>query len=300
MNTITTSLVLVFTMISKERRRCRQLLVSSSLSILIPAYLLVVLSTSFLQSANASSTEREVGVAAASTTRSIGIPPVTPERLLEPGVRIVLDERVKTDLSGRLQVLFLDGTALTLGADSDVVIDKFFYDPNSGEGNLVVSATSGLFRVIGGKISKKNAIKFNTPTAKITIRGGMGDIRIDKQGVSAYFYYGTSMSVTSNGVSKVISRSGYTITTTSGGIPSEPKPAKQEDLEALSEQLKVVSSEDESDDTAVETVETVKKSKKKAAKKKAAKKKPTEPADSETAASEDTEEESEIAIGEEK
>ena len=294
MNTITTSLVLVFTMISKEHRRCRQLLASSSLSILIPAYLLVVLSTSFLQSANASSTEREVGVAAASTTRSIGIPPVTPERLLEPGVRIVLDERVKTDLTGRLQVLFLDGTTLTLGADSDVVIDKFFYDPNSGEGNLVVSATSGLFRVIGGKISKKNAIKFNTPTAKITIRGGMGDIRIDKQGVSAYFYYGTSMSVTYNGVSKVISRPGYTITTTSGGIPSEPKPAKQEDLEALSEQLKVVSSEDESDDTAVETVKKSKKkaAKKKAAKKKAAKKKATEPADSETAASEDTEEES--------
>ena len=148
MNTITTSLVLVYTMISKERRCYRQLLASLSLSILIPAYLLVVLSTSFLQPANASSTEREVGVAAASTTRSIGIPPVTAERVLEPGVRIVLNERVKTDLSGRLQVLFLDGTALTLGSDSDVVIDKFFYDPNSGEGNLVVNATSGLFRVV--------------------------------------------------------------------------------------------------------------------------------------------------------
>ena len=235
MNTITTSLVLVYTMISKECRCYRQLLASLSLSILIPAYLLVVLSTSFLQSANASSTEREVGVAAASTTRSIGIPPVTAERVLEPGVRIVLDERVKTDLSGRLQVLFLDGTALTLGSDSDVVIDIFFYDPNSGEGNLVVNATSGLFRVIGGKISKKNAIKFNTPTSTITIRGGMGDIWVTNKWVSAYFHYGTSMSVTSNGVSQVISRPGNTITTNLGGIPSEPQPATQEDLEALSE-----------------------------------------------------------------
>jgi hypothetical protein len=161
------------------------------------------------------------------------------ERVLEPGVRIVLDERVKTDLSGRLQVLFLDGTALTLGSDSDVVIDKFFYDPNSGEGNLVVNATSGLFRVIGGKISKKNAIKFNTPTSTIMIRGGMGDIRVTNNGVSAYFHYGDSMSVTSNGKSEVISRPGYTITTTPEGIPSEPQPAAQEDLEALTEQLKV-------------------------------------------------------------
>ena len=212
-----------------------------------------LLSVSFIEPLCASSVEQEVGVAAASTTQSIGFPPLTPEHLLHPGVRIVLDEQVKTDTSGRLQILFLDGTTLTLGSSSDLVIDKYFYDPNSGDGSLVASATKGLFRVIGGKISKKNDISFNTPTAKISIRGGMGDIRVGSESVSAYFYYGSSMSVTSNGVKREMFRPGFTISTTSGAVPNDPEKSKLTELEALSKQLEVVSVEGEADDVGAET-----------------------------------------------
>ena len=253
MSTTTTSLVSMYILAFKKYRVYRQSLVRLRALRLSQVLFFGLLSVSFIEPLCASSVEQEVGVAAASTTQSIGFPPLTPEHLLHPGVRIVLDEQVKTDTSGRLQILFLDGTTLTLGSSSDLVIDKYFYDPNSGDGSLVASATKGLFRVIGGKISKKNDISFNTPTAKISIRGGMGDIRVGSESVSAYFYYGSSMSVTSNGVKREMFRPGFTISTTSGAVPNDPEKSKLTELEALSKQLEVVSVEGEADDVGAET-----------------------------------------------
>jgi len=80
---------------------------------------------------------------------------------------------VSTDTNGRAQLLFQDGTALTVGPNSDLVIDEYVYDSATGIGEMTVSISKGVFRVVGGKISKNNPIVFNTPTATVAIRGGM-------------------------------------------------------------------------------------------------------------------------------
>ncbi len=198
-----------------------------------------------VENAGAAQAEQEVGVAAAATTQAVGIPPVSAERVLNPGVKILLDEQVRTDASGRLQILFLDGTALTLGADSDLVIDQYFFDPDSGQGGMSVSLTTGLFRVIGGKISKNQEIKFNTPTSKITIRGGMTDLDVRSDQDIAHFIYGQAMSVTANGVQQKISQPGFTIAVDKGKAPGTPQRSKATDLAKLADQLEVaIESED--------------------------------------------------------
>ena len=116
--------------------------------------------------------EVEVGVTAASITDARGKPPISPARNLETGLEVFFNEKVSTDDSGRVQLLFRDGTSLTVGAGSEMTIDEYVFDPDSGSGEMVVNISKGVFRLVGGKISKNTPVVFNTPTATVAVRGG--------------------------------------------------------------------------------------------------------------------------------
>ena len=95
---------------------------------LLIAYVLLVLPFG----ATAANDEVEVGVTAASVTDAIGKPPVSPARDLETGLEVFFNEQISTDDLGRVQLLFRDGTSLTIGASSEITIDKYLYDPTTG------------------------------------------------------------------------------------------------------------------------------------------------------------------------
>ena len=97
--------------------------------------------------------EMEVGVTAASVIDAKGKPPISPARDLETGVDVFFSEKISTDENGRAQLLFRDGTSLTVGASSEMTIDEYVYDPATGTGDMVVSISKGVFRLVGGKIS---------------------------------------------------------------------------------------------------------------------------------------------------
>ena len=99
------------------------------------------------------SVEQEVGVTAASNIDAMGKPPVSPARDLDTGVEVYIKEIVSTDTNGRAQLLFQDGTALTVGPNSDLVIDQYVYDPTTGVGEMTINISKGVFRLVGGKIS---------------------------------------------------------------------------------------------------------------------------------------------------
>ena len=119
-----------------------------------------------------------VGVATAVNPQASGQPPGGPLRLIRVGADMQHEERITTGALGRTQLLFLDGSALTIGPNSDLVLDEFVYDPVSKTGTLAMSATKGLFRFVGGKISKKKGVTIKTPTAIIGIRGGIGIVTV--------------------------------------------------------------------------------------------------------------------------
>ena len=104
-------------------------------------------------------------------TDAIGKPPLSAARDLETGLDVFFNEKISTDDSGRVQLLFRDGTSLTVGASSEMTIDEYVYDPATGTGDMVVSISKGIFRVVGGKISKNKPIVFNSPTATVAVRG---------------------------------------------------------------------------------------------------------------------------------
>ena len=181
----------------------------------------------------------EIGVAAAVNPGVAGELQVGDRTLVVVGTNVFHNERVITDASGQTQVLFLDESALTIGPNSELVIDEFVYDPNAETGKLAMSAAKGVFRLVGGKISKKTAVVLKTPTATIGIRGGIVLIDVAESGqTSATLLYGDFMTIESGGVVETVDRAGYTVTVESADAPpSEPQPALPEALEASFNQL---------------------------------------------------------------
>ena len=176
--------------------------------------------------------ETQIGVTAAVNPEATGTPPISETRVLHVGTDIVSDEHVVTTESGNVQMLFLDESALTIGPNSDVVLDRFVYDPDTKTGELVLAATKGVFRLVGGKISKETPIVLETPTATIGIRGGITLVKVEENpGTEATFIFGDAMTVTSGGETVEVSRPGFTVFAPAADQPpSNPVPTTQEQL----------------------------------------------------------------------
>ncbi len=166
---------------------------------LVGAFLIIIIAS--LPLGTAPLAAQNVGVAAAVLPDATGTRPDETAKVLRIGVDIVAEERVTTDAKGKLQLLFLDGSALTVGPNSDVVVDRFIYDPKAKTGDLAFSATKGIFRLVGGKISKNKAVILKLPTAVIGIRGGIATVNSTDAGVTATFIFGEQMSLESGGAS---------------------------------------------------------------------------------------------------
>ncbi len=73
--------------------------------------------------AQGTASESEVGVASAATLVATGKPPHQPERVLEIGTDLVENEKITTSQTGRIHLLFRDGSTLTVGPNSNLVLD---------------------------------------------------------------------------------------------------------------------------------------------------------------------------------
>jgi FecR-like protein len=114
----------------------------------------------------------KVGVAAAVNPDAFSSLSGAPQSQLNIGKSIFYNERINTTGSGLVQVLLVDGSTFTVGPGSDLVIDKFVYNPKKGTGEITASFTKGVMRFVGGKISKnEDAASIKTPAGVLAIRG---------------------------------------------------------------------------------------------------------------------------------
>ena len=165
-----------------------------------------------------------VGVTSVTDGEPVGLPPAGTERVLRVGIDVQANERVTTKADDRAHVVFLDGTALTVGPNSVLVIDKYVYDPDRKAGEMALSTTKGVFRFVGGSISKNSEVTIKTPSATIGIRGGIATVEVAEGGTTrAHLVYGDALRVTSPlGPTQVATRVGSEITATTNGPPSLP------------------------------------------------------------------------------
>ncbi len=108
----------------------------------------------------------------------------TPIYRLDP---VVKNARLETVPSGALEVKFTDGSLLTLGSASSVVVDNYVFGGAQGAGGQTLKMTRGLFRFISGSMPK-DQVKLQTPSVTIGIRGTIVKVKSDDNGVGTIFF----------------------------------------------------------------------------------------------------------------
>ena len=165
---------------------------------------------------------QSIGVTSISIGDPLGKPPAAAERVLRVGIDLQAGELVTTGAKDRCHLLFLDGTALTVGPQARLTLDKFVYDKDRRLGALSLSAAQGTFRLVGGKISKTVPIIVTTPSSTLTIRGGIMMFEVRPTMTTATFLFGYEMTVTSLGQTRSVTTPGWQVTSLAGHFPSAP------------------------------------------------------------------------------
>lgn len=119
-----------------------------------------------------------MGAAAAPTVGAVndivnyawGTPPGLNREELEHKDGVFMNELIETDNQSGLLIVFGDGSKLTVGENSAVVIDEFVYSPSSADGVSLINLVRGAFRYLSGSMPKEN-VSINTPTITTGLRG---------------------------------------------------------------------------------------------------------------------------------
>jgi hypothetical protein len=160
-----------------------------------------------------------IGTVAAVKPDAFGAAPGAAEQTLVIGAGLVENEKIRTTADGTANVIFADRSTLTVGKGSEVVLDKFVYDASTGSGGLAIDLTQGALRFVGGKLSKSGNVEVKTPTATMTVRGGIALFYFPPGGGDGYavFLYGQELKNLTSGES--IFRPGFAFKFPADGGP---------------------------------------------------------------------------------
>jgi hypothetical protein len=103
---------------------------------------------------------------------------------------VVKNARLETVPTGALEVTFTDGSRLTLGSASSVVVDNYVFGGAQGTAGQTLKMTKGLFRFVSGSMPK-DQVKLKTPSVTIGIRGTIVKIKVaDDNSETVFFEHG--------------------------------------------------------------------------------------------------------------
>ena len=132
----------------------------------------------------AAASAQQVGQASAIKTAAFQQPPSQAASELKLQDPIIWKSTLSTPGNGALEVKFVDGSKLSMGAGSSVLIDEYTYSGPGGAGKQTLRYTKGLFRFISGTIPK-DQVKVETPTITIGIRGTIFRTLVNEDGSGA-------------------------------------------------------------------------------------------------------------------
>jgi hypothetical protein len=146
---------------------------------------------------------------------AIGQLPTGTEHELIFSEPVYAEETVLTDAQASTALQFLDQTQLRVGKSSTVKLDKFIYDPGTGDGAALLNFGVGAFRYVSGALGKSNKMQLATPTAVLSIRGTDLVIAVGADGTTQVAVLDGEIEVTPCGGAAAIAKMGETATVTS-------------------------------------------------------------------------------------
>jgi hypothetical protein len=166
-------------------------------------------------------------------------------RRLDSGEAIFMEDVIAAGPRSGLQIMLMDETVFTVGANSEIVIDTFIYDPETSVGKISARILKGTFRFTTGLIGQEDpeSVSIGTPLGTIGIRGtivagvveadsalivliGPGDEAGTKERVGR-------ITVSNDQGTVDISRGGFGTTLTAGAAPTVPVAVPETQINAL-------------------------------------------------------------------
>ncbi|HOO46059.1 MAG TPA: FecR domain-containing protein, partial [Deltaproteobacteria bacterium] len=210
--------------------------------------LLLILSSSPL---SAQETREQVGSVVAVRGKAAAFDTHGNARTLAMKSPIFKYDVVKTGTTGRIQVLFADNTIVSLGRSSEIEISQFYWKPEEKTGAMKTRVKEGVFRIMGGAITKESPQNFTTetPAATIGIRGSMYAGKVSEGQLVVVFEGGTGIDVMNNAGTVAITKAGFGTRIASADTPPEtPKRFSAEEISDLNENMSTDNGQDEQDE----------------------------------------------------
>src|SRR5581483_9856307 len=131
-----------------------------------------------------------VGNVQAVERNAYGTPPNAEKEPKREGDAIAYQELLETLAKSGLLVRFADGSKLTLGADSRLLVDDFVYDPGDTHSKALISLPAGALRYVTGAMPKGQTT-IETPTATLVLRGANVAVDAGKEDTLLYVHEGS-------------------------------------------------------------------------------------------------------------
>ena len=137
--------------------------------------LAALLTASFVGAALAATVPEVVGIAAAVVNDvKFRNAQVSQARAVALRQRIALADQIQTGQRSQLQLMLLDRSTLSVGANARLTIDRFVYSPTTGR-SFSAAVAKGAFRFMSGRPNPQGASSIRSPVATIGIRGTIVD-----------------------------------------------------------------------------------------------------------------------------
>jgi hypothetical protein len=99
----------------------------------------------------------------------------------EIGFKIHQNDLISTGNEGAVGIIFIDDTILSLGPNTELVMDEYVFAPQKKEMSMVMRLIKGTASYLSGIIGKQSpdTVKLKTPEATIGMRGTKFLVKVD-------------------------------------------------------------------------------------------------------------------------
>src|SRR5574344_2596067 len=141
---------------------------------------------------------------------------------------------IKTKTNSKVKITFVDNTIITIGKESSLKIEDYFFDSNNkNSAKTELNVSKGAFHAITGQIGKVNPEKFKLKTKNATIGIRGTEIYGDQNRV---FCTQGAIYVLSFGDTREVSQ-GFFVNTFDNQIPSQSMPIDQQQFQDVNSRL---------------------------------------------------------------
>jgi hypothetical protein len=97
--------------------------------------------------------------------------------------KVFTGDSLRTGADGSIGITFKDDTLLSLGPNSEIVVDEFLFSPGQGKLSIVTRMLKGTAAYFAGIIARLSpqSVRFETPVATVGIRGTKFLVKIDNE-----------------------------------------------------------------------------------------------------------------------